>query len=481
MKRLIILSLLFFTILNTEAQIGIGINPPDPSAVLHIQDTARGLLIPRMTMAQRLAIANPAQGLLVYQTNNGEGFWYFITGQWKYLSSTNNGGKYNIILTGTITNAQALAQIIAELGPNTQKITITNCTALTAVDLSMITSIIDINISSNPVLLSVDLTNLQFVDGTFTVYNCPLLTNMPISRLQTIGGSPDLTVPPFGGPSYYFGVNISGTNLANISLPLLTNLGGSMTIDNNPFLTSFIIPQLRQAGPVEISGNTTLTSIGFPVLVKALSFAVSGSSALTTLNLPLLARDDEGIFVNGTILSSISFPVLKHSGGLYIGGNTLLTNLSVPLLDTTSIPDGSGGGLTVTGNPLIQTLSAPKLKYAVMIDIESNNALTTISLPLLTTIYSYTNNPVVTIKNCVNLTAVVLDAFVTFDGLTFDVSGNKLPSAQVNYLLHKLVGITPALGFITITLNQSVPAPPTGQGITDKATLVAAMNDVTTD
>lgn len=43
-------------------------NNPDNSAMLDIQSTTKGLLIPRMTTAQRDAIINPAQSLLIYNT-----------------------------------------------------------------------------------------------------------------------------------------------------------------------------------------------------------------------------------------------------------------------------------------------------------------------------------------------------------------------------------------------------------------------------
>src|ERR1700754_3432538 len=43
---------------------------PDPSAILDLKSTGKGFLIPRMTLAQRNAIAVPAIGLLIYQTDN---------------------------------------------------------------------------------------------------------------------------------------------------------------------------------------------------------------------------------------------------------------------------------------------------------------------------------------------------------------------------------------------------------------------------
>jgi hypothetical protein len=45
----------------------------DASAALEIRSTSKGLLYPRMTQAQRLAIVNPAKGLVVYQTNTVPG------------------------------------------------------------------------------------------------------------------------------------------------------------------------------------------------------------------------------------------------------------------------------------------------------------------------------------------------------------------------------------------------------------------------
>ncbi len=48
------------------AQTVIGGSVPDSSATLDIQSTTRGVLFPRLTTAQRDAIVNPAEGLMVY-------------------------------------------------------------------------------------------------------------------------------------------------------------------------------------------------------------------------------------------------------------------------------------------------------------------------------------------------------------------------------------------------------------------------------
>jgi trimeric autotransporter adhesin len=59
---------------------GVAINSsgaePDPSAMLDISAADKGILIPRMTMAERNAISSPQTGLLVFQSDNTPGFYY---------------------------------------------------------------------------------------------------------------------------------------------------------------------------------------------------------------------------------------------------------------------------------------------------------------------------------------------------------------------------------------------------------------------
>ncbi|MBP7239692.1 MAG: hypothetical protein KBA14_05670, partial [Saprospiraceae bacterium] len=104
MKRVFTLSafILVFIIPHPEqmeAQ-GIGISAdestPDSSAILDIQSNTKGVLVPRMTTAQREFIITPATGLLVYDTNTN-GFWYYDGTGWSNLTSTVASGW---LLTG---------------------------------------------------------------------------------------------------------------------------------------------------------------------------------------------------------------------------------------------------------------------------------------------------------------------------------------------------------------------------------------------
>lgn len=77
---------------------GVGISEisivPHSSALLELRSTARGFLIPRLTTAERNAVASPASGLLVYNTTTGELNVYNGSGWSAFyaLSSITSGG-----------------------------------------------------------------------------------------------------------------------------------------------------------------------------------------------------------------------------------------------------------------------------------------------------------------------------------------------------------------------------------------------------
>lgn len=68
--------------------VGIGTTKPDQSAILDLNSSSKGLLMPRMSLQQRSAIQNPAKGLIVYQTDFLSGFYFFDGDAWKPLAET---------------------------------------------------------------------------------------------------------------------------------------------------------------------------------------------------------------------------------------------------------------------------------------------------------------------------------------------------------------------------------------------------------
>ncbi|MFN5546992.1 MAG: hypothetical protein ACK49W_07115, partial [Bacteroidota bacterium] len=75
----------------------VGINEtganPDASAMLDINTSNKGLLIPRLSRAQKSLIASPANGVLVYQTDDTMGFWYYEQNKWVPVMRSITAGK----------------------------------------------------------------------------------------------------------------------------------------------------------------------------------------------------------------------------------------------------------------------------------------------------------------------------------------------------------------------------------------------------
>ena len=127
MKNIVLLAiaiLLCTGSLFSQGNIGINDPSPDPLAVLDIESTTQGVLIPRMTEAQRSAIAVTAaqNGMLVYQTDNNAGFWYFDGAAWGKLGGS--GGRLVGFAMGSDSGNNP-ANALAFIGP-TAVVTVTD-------------------------------------------------------------------------------------------------------------------------------------------------------------------------------------------------------------------------------------------------------------------------------------------------------------------------------------------------------------------
>ncbi|WP_426091956.1 hypothetical protein [Flavobacterium sp. DSR3-2] len=146
-----------------------------------------------------------------------------------YANSAGNNikkGKTSILLTGNITNAQAAAQIAVEAGTDTENIYILRTTGMTTLDLSAITSLINLVITDNISLSTINLNNLEYTYNDFEIY--------------------------------------SNKNLSTLSFPKLIGIYGyDMGIRNNNALTSVSLPSLSYSPDIYISTNPMLSSVNF--------------------------------------------------------------------------------------------------------------------------------------------------------------------------------------------------------------------------
>ncbi len=429
-------------------------------------------------------------------------------------SVANNGGKNTVILTDTVSNAGAQKIIAEEVGPNTQVLRIINCTKLTNVTLSAITSLTELIISQNTLLSTVNLPNLKICMGYCSISKNPKLNNLNVSSLEKIisgraggnyevfeimvNGFTSLTFPSLKSISsniYIF----ENANFSSISFPSLTDIGTK--INNNlsiaiisPKLSSISFPALKNCfGNMNINSEIKSQSITLPALefITGLGFnnflssfsapnAVSIGSlgfgkGITFLNLPALNKLIR-LELDSSNLTSLSLPSLKSLESISLKRNSLLTSVNMPILE--SIYSISGiSYFRIENNAQLSSLNLPSLrKINVKVSVINNSILSTVDLPILTSIendFGIVNNPL--------LTTLKISNFTSFKGSKFTLNNNKLSSSKINALLRQLVAMSPVLSQKTILLKQLPAAPPSGQGAVDKATLISNGNKVTTD
>ena len=118
MKKLFHLSITMLIIISTataQNNVGIGTPTPDPSAIVEMQSNSKGMLIPRMTTLQRLAIGTPANALMVYDTDLNC-FYFYATNSSQWISMCTLGATGPTGVAG-IAGAAGAAGATGATGP----------------------------------------------------------------------------------------------------------------------------------------------------------------------------------------------------------------------------------------------------------------------------------------------------------------------------------------------------------------------------
>ncbi|MCX6249548.1 MAG: tail fiber domain-containing protein [Bacteroidetes bacterium] len=112
MKTFVIVLIFLSISIGTFAQVAINSDnsAPNSSSMLDVKSSTLGLLIPRMTTVERLTIINPAQGLIVYDTDL-KGLWYYHDA-WIRAASSSSG----------LTDADDDTKILVEKYPDDDQI-----------------------------------------------------------------------------------------------------------------------------------------------------------------------------------------------------------------------------------------------------------------------------------------------------------------------------------------------------------------------
>lgn len=75
---------------NDGTNVMVGTDSVDPSSAFTVASSTKGVLLPKLTQSERDLISNPSSGLLIFQTDNTPGFYYFDGTQWLNIVSGNN-------------------------------------------------------------------------------------------------------------------------------------------------------------------------------------------------------------------------------------------------------------------------------------------------------------------------------------------------------------------------------------------------------
>jgi len=131
MKKTFLLFALFLPFVTIVAQ-SVAINTDGAaahtSAALDIKSTDKGMLVPRMTTAQRTAISNPATGLLIFDTTTGS-FWFYNGSSWANLVDSNTGTSVWAANGSNIYNTNAANVGIGTSTPNANALLHLNSTS----------------------------------------------------------------------------------------------------------------------------------------------------------------------------------------------------------------------------------------------------------------------------------------------------------------------------------------------------------------
>lgn len=369
--------------------------------------------------------------------------------QWKKL------GKSHLILKGNITDSEAAIEIANSVGVNTQFVSIQNTSVLTTVDLSGldnlrelfvnnniklanlnlsgITTVNDMQFTNNGSLTTLTLPNLVKNTENFYAFYNPILTSLNLPSLTTNKAFTYISDNP---------------NLATVSYPALTKNDSTFYIQQNKSTLNIAFPLFATNNRlIEIRSNgTTLSWPNFQI--NNGTFNCAQNNALTAINFGNFTTNNGSITISDhTNLTSIAMPLFNSNKNFSCLNNSALNALNLSTLAT------STGDFTVTNNDALISLSLPAYTTSGTFSCTDNAILTTISIPLLST-----------------CTAAKFYAFK-----------NALPSPMINTLLAKFVAIGGSFPS-DIKLNTQAPlAPPTGQGLIDKATLISMGKTVLTD
>jgi hypothetical protein len=331
--------------LITDNGTGVAINNtnaiPNSSSLLDLTSNTKGVLIPRMTSAERTAIPAPATGLLVFD-NTTNSFWFYNGSQWMELNTGGASTNWTVLGNDIYNNNSGNVGI----GASTPfaKLTV-NGDAVIAAGLGIATTTPDLDTYKLDVNGSIHNTGNTYTDGSVGIG-----TTTPIHKLQVNNGS--VAIYNSSDSKYwvmfYNGINNS-FQITEDGTPRVTILnGGNVGLGTiSPAYKLDVAGAIRASGNIQSQGNVSITGTATVNNGDGIVRSSNGNQLRTELYSGPLST---GIGAGVAVLFNISFSAFS----------------SVPHVSVAQVPEG--------------TLSYRKLIYDVH-DVTTTSAQVTIYNP----------------------------------------------------------------------------------------------------
>ena len=350
-QKLLFVIVLFMGLL-LNAQVGIGTTNPDASSLFEVNSTSQGMLTPRMTSAQRLAISSPANGLLVYDTDESA-FYFYQASSWSELKGAQTRDNY--VLVKSQADFPAASGGVITLDENTYY-EINGIIALSAsIDLngayvSGLDATEDVLSNSGGVIFkgskggsirNLTLTGSKAFEITGTAAESLLVQNTVITGVTTSVGSVSGIGLFFGNVVQFVG-NADGITYSNI---------GNLLLNNQAWLSTNTGTYEKLTGAFslvqKVSGFSTVagSAIAFDVSANPtvsngvlLSTVFSGTSSNPYINKYTTGSYSGYNFTNNWTVNCPGIPVESDNvatGNLYYNG-TLTTGFAQTVTDQTA-------------------------------------------------------------------------------------------------------------------------------------------------
>jgi uncharacterized protein YjbI with pentapeptide repeats len=311
MKKITLIALMLFTALG-YAQVGINTNTPNASSALDIESTTGGILIPRLTETQRDAIVSPASGLMIYQTDETSGFYFYNGTLWTKIDGV--AGPQGLTGPQGPAGPQGLAGAQGPTGPQGDQ------------------GIQGDTGAQGPVGSA----GVDGVDGAQGVQGDQGIqgetgTQGPIGPTGSIGaaGAPGAQGPAgVDGAQGLVGPPGNAGSAGNGIVSATDNNNGTFTLsfdDGTTFTTSDLTGPSGETGPQGIQGESSISSSAAPARSLIRLMIQNGSNNFT--NSDLYSADLSGIDLTGIDFSGATFTGV--SSGNVSGNPTLPPGYSI--------------------------------------------------------------------------------------------------------------------------------------------------------